>query len=72
MLQRYLRERFAPTPLLVLRVTNGSAGYLPPRELYGRGLYQERQSPFAAGCLETTIVDSVPFGSTGYCARQAA
>lgn len=54
-LQQRLRERFAGTPLLVLGVTNGTAGYLAPRELYGRGIYQERQSPFAAGCLEATI-----------------
>jgi hypothetical protein len=53
--QQRLRQRFAGTPLLVLGVTNGSAGYLTPRELYGRGIYQERQSPFAAGCLEAAI-----------------
>ncbi len=54
-LQQRLRERFAGTALLVLGVTNGTAGYLPPQEIYGRGIYQERQSPFAAGCLEATI-----------------
>ena len=53
--QQRLRQRFAGTPLLVLGVTNGSAGYLTPQELYGRGIYQERQSPFASGCLEATI-----------------
>jgi hypothetical protein len=53
--QQRLRERFAGTALLVLGVTNGTAGYLPPQEIYGRGIYQERQSPFAAGCLEATI-----------------
>jgi hypothetical protein len=53
--QQRLRQRFAGTPLLVLGVTNGSAGYLTPREPYGRGIYQERQSPFAAGCLAATI-----------------
>jgi hypothetical protein len=53
--QEYLRQRFAGTSLLVLGVTNGTAGYLTPQALYGRGIYQERQSPFAAGCLEATI-----------------
>jgi hypothetical protein len=53
--QQRLRQSFAGTPLLVLGVTNGTAGYLTPQELYGRGIYQERQSPFAAGCLEATI-----------------
>ena len=47
-----LRRRFAGTPLLVLSTTNGGVGYLPPRETYGRGLYQEQQSPYAPGCLE--------------------
>jgi hypothetical protein len=50
-----LRRRFAGTPLLVLNMTNGTLGYLPPRESYGSGLYQEQQSPYAPGCLEQTI-----------------
>jgi hypothetical protein len=54
-LQQRLRARFAGTAVLVLGVTNGTTGYLPPQELYGRGIYQEIQSPFAAGCLEATI-----------------
>jgi hypothetical protein len=54
-LQSELRRRFAGTPVLVLGVTNGTMGYLPPEETYGRGLYQEQQSPFAPGCLEQTI-----------------
>jgi hypothetical protein len=53
--QQRLRQRFVGTPLLVLGVTNGTAGYLTPQELYGQGIYQERQSPFAIGCLEATI-----------------
>jgi hypothetical protein len=35
--------------------TNWTLGYLPPRETYGKGIYQEIQSPFAAGCLEKTM-----------------
>jgi Neutral/alkaline non-lysosomal ceramidase, N-terminal len=50
-----LRRRFAGTPVLVLTVTNGTLGYLPPRESYGSGRYQEQQSPYAPGCLEQTI-----------------
>jgi len=53
--QTELRRRFPGTPLLVLMTTNGGVGYLPPRETYGTGLYQEQQSPFAAGCLEQVI-----------------
>jgi len=50
-----LRRRFADTPLLVLGTTNGTLGYLPPRDSYGSGRYQEQQSPYTAGCLEQTI-----------------
>jgi hypothetical protein len=53
--QSELRRRFAGTPVLALMMTNGGVGYLPPRETYGSGRYQEQQSPFAAGCLERTI-----------------
>jgi hypothetical protein len=37
---------------MVLGVTNGTLGYLPPQEFYGDGRYQEIQSPYAPGCLE--------------------
>jgi hypothetical protein len=50
-----LRRRFAGTPLMVLNMTNGTLGYLPPRESYDSGRYQEQQSPYAPGCLEQTI-----------------
>ena len=50
--QAELRRRFAGTPVLVLMTTNGGVGYLPPRETYGSGRYQEQQSPYAPGCLE--------------------
>ena len=35
-----------------MNIVNGSAGYLPPRELYSTDIYQVWQSPFAAGALE--------------------
>jgi hypothetical protein len=53
--QAELRSRFPDTPLFVLMTTNGGVGYLPPRETYGSGRYQEQQSPFAPGCLEHAI-----------------
>lgn len=58
-MQVEIRRRFSRIPLLVMGCTNGSVGYLPPRESYGSGLYQEQQSPFAAGCLEKTIETSI-------------
>jgi hypothetical protein len=53
-----LRQRFSSVPLFVLGVTNGTLGYLPPRESYGKGIYQEQQSPYAPGCLEQTIAEA--------------
>ncbi len=53
--QTELRRRFAGTPVFVLMTTNGGVGYLPPRETYGSGRYQEQQSPYAPGCLEQSI-----------------
>ena len=53
--QAELRRRVAGTPLLVLMTTNGGVGYLPPRETFGTGRYQEQQSPYAPGCLEQSI-----------------
>ena len=55
LLQIELRRRFAGIPLLVLGLTNEKLGYLPPRESYGSGVYQEQQSPYMGGCLEETI-----------------
>jgi hypothetical protein len=53
-LQTTLREAFPDTPILVLGVTNGGVGYLPPQERYtDTTLYQVWQSPYAAGSLET-------------------
>jgi hypothetical protein len=52
-LQRRLRDRFAPTPIVVCALANGwGPSYLPPRESYGKGLYQESVAVLAAGCLE--------------------
>lgn len=56
--QEALRAKFPDTPLFVLGVTNGTLGYLSPRETYGKGLYQEWQSPYAAGCLEQAIEEA--------------
>ena len=56
LLQRSLRERFAPRPVLVATVTDGwRPGYLPTRETYGRGIYQESIAIVAPGSLEQLI-----------------
>lgn len=52
-LQRSLRERFPGVPLLVMTLANGSrASYLPTKEAYGKGIYQESIAVLAAGSLE--------------------
>jgi hypothetical protein len=41
-LQRSLRERFPANPIIVSTVTGGwRPGYVPTRETYGRGIYQD-------------------------------
>lgn len=54
-LQVELRGRFAPRPVAVMNLVNGSCGYLPPRELYDQDIYQVWQTPFAEGALERLI-----------------
>jgi hypothetical protein len=50
--QQDVRAGMGKTPVLVLGVTNGTYGYMPPKEFYGDGRYQSNQSPYAPGCLE--------------------
>jgi hypothetical protein len=55
-LQRVLRERFANAPIVIATLANGSnVWYLPDRDSYGKGLYQEDASLLARGSLETLI-----------------
>ena len=53
--QQELRRQLSPKAAAVMNMVNGSIGYLPPRELYGKDIYQEWQTPFAAGSLELLI-----------------
>jgi hypothetical protein len=55
-LERALRERFYPTPIIVATNVNGwRPAYLPTRETYGRGIYQEQVAVLGPGCLEMVI-----------------
>jgi hypothetical protein len=55
-LQRALRERFRSAPVIVATVVNGwRPAYLPTRETYGLGIYQEQVAVLAPGCLEQVI-----------------
>jgi hypothetical protein len=52
-LQTRLRARFPGVPLVVVTLANGSRPtYLPTRDAYGKGIYQESIAVLAAGCLE--------------------
>ena len=56
LLQVRLRERFPGVAIIVLTLINGSrAAYLPTRECYGKGIYQESIAVLAPGCLEQVI-----------------
>ncbi len=57
--QGELRRELSPGAVAVMNLVNGSVGYLPPRELYGKDIYQEWQTPFAAGSLELLIETAV-------------
>jgi hypothetical protein len=58
-LQQRLRERFAATPIIVATGVNGwRPAYLPTRETYGLGIYQEQVAVLAPGCLEM-VTDAV-------------
>lgn len=55
-LQTHLRDRFPGRPIIVATVVNGSLHtYLPPREVYGTGIYQETIALLAPGSLERLI-----------------
>lgn len=57
--QRSLRKCIPGTPLMVITVANGSRPtYLPPAEVYGKGIYQESIAMLAPGSLET-LIDAV-------------
>lgn len=55
-LQQRLREAFPETPLIIATIANGwGPSYLPPRDLYGKGIYQESIAALAPGSLESLI-----------------
>lgn len=59
LLQTTLRNRFPNTPLVISTISNGwGPSYLPPRDIYGKGIYQESIASLAPGSLET-LIDSL-------------
>nr|ALS91745.1 MetaGeneMark_Unknown Function [uncultured bacterium] len=54
-----LRAALSSQPIAVMNIVNGSAGYLPPRELYEHDIYQVWQSPYECGSLEKLIETAI-------------
>jgi len=55
-LQRSLRERFPQSPIVIATIANGwGPSYLPNRDTYGKGIYQESIAWLEAGSLEVLI-----------------
>jgi hypothetical protein len=55
-LQTSLRNRFPNQPIIISTITNGwQPGYIPPAEIYGRGIYQEQIAVVAPGSAERLL-----------------
>jgi hypothetical protein len=55
-LQTYLRSQFPNQAVIVSTITNGwQPGYVPPAEMYGRGIYQEQIAVVAPGSAEQLL-----------------
>jgi hypothetical protein len=57
--QQTIRRQFPDNAIFVLGTTNASFGYLPPKDTFGKGIYQEWQSPYAPGCMELVTEASI-------------
>ena len=56
LLQTELRRRFPAVPIIVASIAaDWGASYLPPKAIYGTGIYQESIAVVAAGSLEKLI-----------------
>ena len=55
-LQTELRRRLAPRPLMLSTIAaDWRASYLPPRDVYDKGIYQESIAVLAPGTLEALV-----------------
>ena len=56
--QQTLRKRFSGIPIIISTIaSHWGASYLPPKEIYGTGIYQETIAIVAEGSLEQVIED---------------
>jgi hypothetical protein len=61
--QEELRQEFPEFAVVVMNVTNGHYGYLPPERLYPYDLYPIWQTPFDQGSLEILIQNATDAAS---------
>lgn len=55
-LQKALRKHYAGIPIMVATIASDwRVSYLPPQEIYGKGIYQEQVAVVAPGSLERVI-----------------
>lgn len=59
--QQKIRSALGEKCVLIGNLVNGSAGYLPPKELYDEDCYTVIQTPFAVGGLENLIEQTLSF-----------
>ncbi len=56
LLQQRLRALFPDNPIVIATIANGwGPSYLPPQDVYGKGVYQEQIAALAPGSLEQLI-----------------
>lgn len=53
--QMELRRQFPHKAIIVMNLTNGACGYLPPDSLYDKDIYQVWQTPYARGSAEILL-----------------
>lgn len=54
-----IKKALDASPVLVVSLSNDSAGYLPVRRAYREGGYESRVSPYAPGCGELLVKEAL-------------
>ena len=54
-----IKKALDASPVLVVSLSNDSAGYIPVRRAYREGGYESRVSPFAPGCGELLVKEAL-------------
>ena len=54
-----IKKALDASPVLVVSLSNDSAGYIPVRRAYREGGYESRVSPYAPGCGEMLVKEAL-------------